>query len=90
MVAGDRKTPVDWEYENVQFLSASAQEERGFTLSATLPWNHYCRKMVGYLEAIRLGAEQIVDTDDDNIPKENGSFPESQAEFETSGQRRFY
>jgi len=84
IVAGDRKTPADWEHQNVQFLSASAQEERGFRLSTALPWNHYCRKMIGYLEAISLGAEQIVDTDDDNIPKETWSFPPSEGEFETT------
>ncbi|MDQ6860280.1 MAG: STELLO glycosyltransferase family protein [Verrucomicrobiota bacterium] len=84
IVAGDRKTPADWRHENVRFLSATAQEERGFRLSTALPWNHYCRKMTGYLEAMRIGAEQIVDTDDDNIPKENWSFPESDGAFETT------
>lgn len=84
IVAGDRKTPADWKCENVQFLSAAAQEERGFKLSGALPWNHYCRKMIGYLEAIRLGAEEIVDTDDDNIPKVNWSFPKQAGSFETT------
>jgi hypothetical protein len=28
----------------------------------------YCRKMMGYLEAIRDGATEIIDTDDDNEP----------------------
>ncbi|MBA2433233.1 MAG: DUF288 domain-containing protein [Chthoniobacterales bacterium] len=88
IVAGDRKTPADWAHENVRFLSATAQEERGFKLTTVLPWNHYCRKLTGYLEAIRLGAEQIVDTDDDNIPKENWSFPSSEGEFETTAADR--
>jgi hypothetical protein len=39
--------------------------------------------MIGYLEAIRLGADCIVDTDDDNIPKENWSFPCTEGVFET-------
>lgn len=84
IVAGDRKTPSDWQCDNVRFLSAQAQEERGFKLTHALPWNHYCRKMIGYLDAISLGAEQIVDTDDDNIPKENWSFPASDGVFETT------
>jgi hypothetical protein len=84
IVAGDRKTPADWQHENVRFLSATTQEERGFKLSAALPWNHYCRKMTGYVEAFRLGAETIVDTDDDNIPNDNWSFPECDGAFETT------
>jgi hypothetical protein len=83
IVAGDRKTPDDWACENVRYLSARAQETWDFKLSRALPWNHYCRKMIGYLEAMRLGAEEIVDTDDDNIPKMNWSFPPSEGEFET-------
>lgn len=84
VVAGDRKTPADWACENVEFLSATAQENRDFKLSGILPWNHYCRKMTGYLEGIRLGAEIIVDTDDDNIPKSGWSFPEVAGTYETT------
>jgi hypothetical protein len=32
--------------------------------------------MIGYLEAMSNGAESIIDTDDDNIPKDNWSFPD--------------
>lgn len=84
IVAGDRKSPADWQCAGVNYLSPSAQEERGFKMAGVLPWNHYCRKMIGYLEAIRLGAECIVDTDDDNIPKEGWSFPEREGTWETT------
>jgi hypothetical protein len=84
IVAGDRKTPPDWSCGTAEFLSPAAQEARGFNLTRVLPWNHYCRKMTGYLEAMRLGAECIVDTDDDNLPKPNWSFPESEGVFETT------
>ena len=33
-----------------------------------MPWNHYCRKNIGYLYAIEHGATIIYDTDDDNVP----------------------
>jgi hypothetical protein len=88
VVAGDRKTPTDWEYPNVDFISAAAQEEQGSSLSRVLPWNHYCRKMLGYLHAIRSGAQQIVDTDDDNIPKQNWSFPATEGNFDTTAPDR--
>ncbi len=38
--------------------------------------------MLGYLKAIELGVELIVDTDDDNIPKQNWQFPEFNQSFE--------
>src|SRR4051794_13570761 len=84
IVAGDQKTPADWSCGNAHFLSAKAQEECGFKLSGLLPWNHYCRKMTGYLDAIRLGTDCIVDIDDDNMPKATWHFPESEGLFETT------
>ena len=79
-IVGDQKTPKDWEWGKAQFISASQQEE--YELSKVLPWNHYCRKMIGYVAAIDRGAEIIIDTDDDNIPKEDYYFPEFSGAFE--------
>ena len=75
LVAGDKKSPSQWECEGAEFLSADAQAASGLRLAERLPWNHYCRKMTGYLEAMRRGASAIIDTDDDNIPKPGWSFP---------------
>lgn len=36
-----------------------------------MPYNHYCRKNLGYLYAIKKGYEIIYETDDDNIPLDN-------------------
>src|SRR5258708_6422921 len=82
IVVGDKKTPENWQCENVQYISIAQQEKSGFELAKTLPYNHYCRKMIGYLIAIQNGAEYIVDTDDDNIPKENWVFPEFENKFD--------
>jgi hypothetical protein len=38
--------------------------------------------MLGYIKAIKNGAEYIVDTDDDNIPKENWNFPGFENKFD--------
>jgi hypothetical protein len=75
IVVGDRKTPPAWHYRDVVYLGADCPESAAYSLAAALPYNHYCRKMLGYLHAIHLGAETIVDTDDDNIPKADWSFP---------------
>lgn len=76
IVAGDKKTPADWQCEGVTFLSASEQAQSGYHVADALPWNHYCRKVIAYVHAIKMGAEVIVDTDDDNIPKENWAVPD--------------
>lgn len=68
VVVGDKKTPADWQHPNVTYLGPEAQEATGFETVKHLPWNHYCRKMIGYLYAIQQGAERIADTDDDNEP----------------------
>ena len=81
IVVGDKKTPVDWHAENVTFISVSDQEKLGYKLSETMPYNHYCRKMFGYLYAMNEGAEFIIDTDDDNIPKNNFGFPSIHNEY---------
>ena len=82
VVAGDRKTPAAWQCPGGVFLSAALQDSLDSRFSRVLPWNHYCRKMVGYLHAIREGAGIILDTDDDNIPKAHWSVPDFRGEYD--------
>jgi STELLO glycosyltransferases len=63
---GDKKTPKGWPIKGIEFIQATAQNS---ALANALPWNHYCRKMIGYVRAIQSGADIIIDTDDDNQPK---------------------
>ncbi|MGE5629215.1 MAG: STELLO glycosyltransferase family protein [Solirubrobacterales bacterium] len=81
-VVGDLKSPEKWQNPNTTFLSIADQEKMNSKLVKVLPYNHYCRKMMGYLYAIEKGAEVIIDTDDDNIPKENWHFPKFSGQFE--------
>jgi hypothetical protein len=76
VVAGDQKTPVDWNWHPATYLSVADQESAQFQIAPLLPWNHYARKLMGYLAAIQQGAEIILDTDDDNMPKSDWSIPE--------------
>ena len=82
IVVADAKTPSDWHCENARYLSITEQKKMGFKLSASLPENHYCRKMLGYLLAMANGASAIIDTDDDNTPKEDWQFPAFQGTFD--------
>jgi hypothetical protein len=86
LVVGDRKTPLDWKCDGVSYLSPDKQLESGCAIATALPWNHYARKMVGYVHAIRSGAEIIVDTDDDNIPKASWAMPEFEGVLSHSDQ----
>lgn len=53
------------------FLDVKKQLDSGFTYAKKAPFRNYCRKNVGYLQAIKNGATRIIETDDDNFPKYN-------------------
>jgi hypothetical protein len=68
-------TNTDTDLQNVFFFSVEKQKEwehfqgaLGSFVKST-PWNHFCRKNLGYLFAILHGAEFIFDFDDDNYIK---------------------
>jgi len=75
IVVGDMKTPGDWYCENSIFIPVENKFISRYSINKALPYNHYCRKMLGYLYAMDEGAEAIIDTDDDNIPKHRNGFP---------------
>lgn len=88
VVVGDAKSPAGWDSPRVIYLSVADQEAAGFALTKGLPLNHYARKMVGYLTAMRAGAQLIVDTDDDNVPYANWSFPSLRGNYATTPANR--
>lgn len=68
--------------ESLVIFSLDAQNQRYFDLSNKLPRNHYSRKNLGYVKARDLGARFVLDTDDDNYPKDGyEKFPPFQGEF---------
>jgi len=73
IVAGDKKTPLNWNIDgakaDITFLPFD--KSLNSSLEKVLPYNHYCRKMMGYIWAKNAGAEFIYETDDDNYPKSN-------------------
>jgi hypothetical protein len=68
VVIGDTKSPAHFNLPGCDFYSVERQKSLGFKLSELLPTKHYARKNLGYLVAIKNGADVIVETDDDNIP----------------------
>jgi hypothetical protein len=81
VVVGDKKSPANWYHANTKYISVDEQVKDHSALSKFLPFNHYCRKMLGYLFAIRNGADIIIDTDDDNLPKTSWKFPKINGDF---------
>lgn len=82
IVVGDKKTPDSWQCDGADYISVVEQSEMPFELSKILPFNHYCRKMLGYLKAMQFSVDFIIDTDDDNIPKDNWLFPVFEDKFD--------
>ena len=71
IIVGDKKTPNDYKDLNCIFLDIEIQNKLFAELSQLIPLNHYGRKNLGYLYAIKKGYKVIYETDDDNIPHEN-------------------
>jgi hypothetical protein len=84
VVVGDKKTPADWKFENCTYLNIGDQADLSSSLANAIPFNHYGRKMIGYVYAMQQGADIIIDTDDDNIPYDEWSFPGFEGAFLTS------
>ena len=89
IVVADRKTPLSWKLQGADFLSLESQQKEAGKLSKLLPYNHYSRKMLGYLRAVRDGADFIIDTDDDIYPKPNFSFPAHDGYYDIISRKGF-
>lgn len=68
IIIGDTKGPQDFDLEMADLLTYDDQLNLSYSLIEEFPTAHYARKNIGYLEAIRKGAELIYETDDDNAP----------------------
>ncbi len=77
VVVADKKTPEKYETgwipgegnDRVVYLSLKTQESMHGAFVQSIPWNHFGRKNIGYLFAIKHGATTIWDFDDDNMLK---------------------
>jgi len=67
-VIGDTKSPSNFELDGCNFYSIENQRKLPFEFAKICPEKHYTRKNIGYLLAIKEGANLIIETDDDNFP----------------------
>ena len=77
IIVGDKKTPheeyieLDKKYINVKYLTPEYQEKNFKEISDLIGWNTIQRRNIGFLQALKDGAEIIASVDDDNIPLDN-------------------
>lgn len=69
VLAGDRKSPDQFELPACTFLNLESQRRIAPRYGPLCPENSYVRKNIAYIEAVRRGAPSIVETDDDNLPE---------------------
>lgn len=83
IIVADEKTQHidDTDNENLIYLDLDSQTSLAPDFDDFMPYNHYCRKNLGYLYAIKEGYDRIVDTDDDNMPYEDWSNWEHRIEY---------
>jgi hypothetical protein len=77
LVVGDTKSPPTFELEGCSYFDVEAQRASGTRFARECPTRHYARKNVGYLLAIQGGAQLIIETDDDNLPRAGFFTPRS-------------
>jgi hypothetical protein len=69
-VIGDVPSPANFQLDGCRFYSLAQQTDTGLKFAAICPTRHYARKNIGYLLAMREHASVIIETDDDNLPRE--------------------
>ena len=78
IIVGDKKSPKEYRLK-AKYLDISEQEKLFLLFSGQMPFNHYCRKNLGYLYAVKNGYDIIGESDDDNLPNENwGKLPQAE------------
>lgn len=80
VLAGDSKTPADFNIDGCRFFPLEEQKGSDFALAPLTPEKSYTRKNLGYLEAMRRGASAIVETDDDNHPRDAFWIPRQRSQ----------
>lgn len=70
IIIGDTKSPKDFKMDGCEYLSIDDQLKTDLLFASLCPEKSYSRKNIGYLLAMKGGADIIIETDDDNIPRD--------------------
>src|SRR4051812_28587608 len=70
IVIGDEKSPRDFQLDGCRFYGIEEQRQLDLAFARKCPTRHYARKNIGYLLALRNGAQAMIETDADNFPED--------------------
>ena len=70
IMIGDTKNPENFHIDGCDFWSVKRQLTLDSKFAKLCPTRHYARKNIGYIIALQNGTEELVETDDDNLPRE--------------------
>jgi Protein of unknown function, DUF288. len=71
IVVGDSKSPEQFDLPGCDFYSVERQRSLPFGYAKICHQRSYTRKNIGYLIALAGGAQFLVETDDDNYPRQD-------------------
>ena len=71
IVIGDKRSPKKYQIKYGKYLNLEDQKKLNFNYSKICPINSYSRKNIGYLIALHNNNDFLIETDDDNFPKNN-------------------
>ncbi len=71
IIIGDKKTPKNFIIKYGNYYGIKSQEKLKFQFSKVCKKNNYARKNIGYLISMKNKSKVIIETDDDNFPKDN-------------------
>lgn len=66
---GDTKSPASFHIPGCDFWSIERQMTLDSKFAQLCPTRHYARKNIGYILAMQNGYPELVETDDDNLPR---------------------
>lgn len=71
IIIGDNKTPKNFRLTYGSYYDLKNQKKTNLAFSKICPLNSYARKNIGYLISIKDNSDIIIESDDDNYPKNN-------------------
>ncbi len=71
IIIGDKKTPKNFRLTYGSYFNLKDQKKTNLNFSKICPLNTYARKNIGYLISIKDNNDVIIESDDDNYPKNN-------------------
>ncbi len=80
IVIGDKTSPANFALEGCDYYNLERQKNLEFTFPAICPTKSYARKNIAYLIAAKNQAPFVIETDDDNLPRDSFWTPQKRTQ----------